>query len=155
MRQLPAGDLVVDASFVLAVVDKTPSAMRFKSVLGRSRLSAANFGEVVYKLHQRANIAPRGTAGFLASQNVKIDDLTLPTVMRFAALKEIDGLAVIAQEKAGAHTIKTLSFADMCCLAHALERDLPLLTGDKHWLSLAAHGLVVPVFDFRDADVTP
>ena len=37
---------------------------------------------------------------------------------------------------------------------HALERDLPVLTGDKHWLSLSVHGLEVSVFDFRDPSLT-
>lgn len=85
---------------------------------------------------------------------MKIDDLTQSMVMRFAALKAIDDLAAVAQEEAGAHTIKTLSFADLCCLAYALERDLPVLTGDKHWLSLSVHGLAVSVFDFRDPSLT-
>ncbi len=46
--------------------------------------------------------------------------------------------------------MKSLSPGDMCCLSHALERDLPVLTGDQHWLTLGAHGLTLRIFDFRD-----
>jgi PIN domain nuclease of toxin-antitoxin system len=38
----------------------------------------------------------------------------------------------------------------MCCLAHALEHHLPVLTGDRHWLTLGTHGLALQIFDFRD-----
>ncbi|MGC8511948.1 MAG: hypothetical protein ACP5P1_02770 [Acidimicrobiales bacterium] len=46
--------------------------------------------------------------------------------------------------------MKSLSLGDMCCLAHALEHDLPVLTGDQHWLTLGAHGLTLRIFDLRD-----
>ena len=45
--------------------------------------------------------------------------------------------------------VQTLSLGGLCVLAHALHTQLPVLTGDRHWATLARHGLVVDVHLFR------
>jgi PIN domain nuclease of toxin-antitoxin system len=72
--------------------------------------------------------------------------------MQLPELKRIDATSRATQEAISTPPaeIKTLSLADMCCLA--VERGLPVLTGDKHWLTLT---LPIRVFDFRDEDLHP
>ncbi|MHB1929779.1 MAG: PIN domain-containing protein, partial [Acidimicrobiales bacterium] len=72
----------------------------------------------------------------------------------FADLKEIDALSRADQAARGVARVKSLSLGDMCCLAHALQHNLPVLTGDQHWPTLSAHGLTLQVFDFRDPALT-
>ena len=59
-----------------------------------------------------------------------------------------------AQTAAGIATPRSLSLADLTCLAYATEVGLAILTGDRHWSTLAPHGLTVATFDFRDLEVT-
>lgn len=70
--------------------------------------------------------------------------------MHFAPLKRIDAASRAAQLAQGAAPVKSLSLGGLCCLAHGLEHELPVITGDRHWLTLGAHGLTLPIFDFRD-----
>jgi PIN domain nuclease of toxin-antitoxin system len=49
---------------------------------------------------------------------------------------------------------RALSLADMACLGHALDRELPVLTGGQHWLELDQDALGLEVFDFRDPALT-
>lgn len=146
--------MVLDASFVVAIVQRNTSAMRFKSVLSRGVVLAPTLGEIVYKLRQVANIAPKQVALFLQSQGARAAPLEAGAALRFAAFKELDAQSTAAQQAAAAPTVKSLSFADICCLAGAAELGLPVLTGDVHWTTLGPFGLTVPVFDFRDSTVT-
>lgn len=66
----------------------------------------------------------------------------------FPALRTIDAARPAQQEVHGEKA--TLSLADLAVLAHALTTDLPVLTGDRHWATLAPHGLSVDVHLFRD-----
>jgi PIN domain nuclease of toxin-antitoxin system len=151
MPQLPDGALVVDASFLLGVLASNPEAQRFTGVLRRSHLAAVNFGEVLYKLHQRAGIGAQATAYQLRTQGVTVEAFGPVAAMHFPALKAIDAAAEAAQIAADPECdVKHLSLADMSCLAHAMAKDLPVLTGDKHWLTLRPHGLTLDIFDFRD-----
>jgi hypothetical protein len=46
--------------------------------------------------------------------------------------------------------LKKLSLGDMICLGQAMTLNLPVLTGDKHLLTLSEHGLGIDLWDFRD-----
>lgn len=151
---LPDGDILADASFLLALLDRLPGAVRFKDVLKRSRLTAPNLGEVIYKLRERLNVPPESTARFLRSQGVRVEPFDPASAMHFAELKDIDARSRATQEAEAVGSVRQLSLADMCCLGHAIDHALPVLTGDRHWLTLARHGLTVDVYDFRNPALT-
>ena len=154
MAQLPSGEIALDASFVIALVGSVRPAQRFTSVLSRGVLFAPTLGEVVYKLRQRSNVPPSATARFLQSLGTRVDVLAPRAALLFADFKALDALSTAAQQAAGVSNPKSLSFADICCLAAAQDAGLPVLTGDTQWTTLAAYGLSVAVFDFRDPTLT-
>ncbi|MDR0592163.1 MAG: hypothetical protein LBG60_02665 [Bifidobacteriaceae bacterium] len=88
---------------------------------------------------------------FRATLGVLVESVGLAAARRYPRLKEIDADSRAAG-RAGDRA-KSLSLADMTCLAHAWETGLPVLTGDRHWAALRPHGLPVDVFDFRDLSV--
>lgn len=155
MPYLPAGRIVVDASFLLGLAEQDSPAARLIDVRVRAAITATNFGEVLYKLAQAGLPAPQTEQIFLGL-GIAVDDVSLADVRHFPDLKGIDAVSRSAQKaaKVPPDRIKSLSLADMTCLGYALHRRLPVLTGDRHWLSLATHGLNVAVYDFRDTAVT-
>lgn len=154
---LPAGPVVFDASFVVSLADGDPDAARFQPVLSRGVVCGPTLGEVVYVLHRAAAITPEDTFAFLLGVGVRLAPFEAEAAIHFAALKTIDAAARQAQRAAGVkdRDVKTLSMGDICCLAHAWQADLPVLTGDQHWSTLGRHGLHVAVYDFRDSRTTP
>ena len=112
-------EAVLDASAVLAVLHGEPGAERVRTVLPGALLSAVNLGEVISKLVERGMPA----------------DLALEAVQ--ALSPEIVPLSQSQAVLAGALRADTrkagLSFGDRCCLALAVERGLPALTGDVAW----------------------
>jgi PIN domain nuclease of toxin-antitoxin system len=153
--RLPGGRVVVDASYLLALADRNADAARFLAVRTRAVITTINFGEVLYKLAQVGRPAVQTEQIFLGL-GIKVDEVSLTDVRHFPTLKDIDAASRSAQHAAGLPTgaVKSLSLADMTCLGYALQRSLPVLTGDGHWLSLADHGLRLAVFDFRDPELT-
>lgn len=155
MAKLPSGTLVVDASLLIGIATRDRHATPFTSVLARSVATSLNFGEVIYKLHQKAGSAPAQTEqAFCSALRLQVDAVDLAVVRHFANLKKIDTASRRAQQVAGVTQIKSLSLADMTCLAYGLEANLPILTGDAHWCTLKPHGLAVDVYDFRDGRLT-
>jgi len=51
--------------------------------------------------------------------------------------------------------VQTLSLGDLCCLGYAAVAGLPVLTGDRHWMTLQPLGLGVDVYNFRDPTNKP
>lgn len=153
---LPLTGLVVDASLLIALADQDPDAARFVPVLARSVVTSINMGEVLYKLDQRTGTPP-ATAEHLFTQvlGVRVDSVDLAVTRHYPELKRIDARSRAAQTAAGIAAPKSLSLADMTCLAYAEEAGLAVLTGDRHWSTLATHGLRVAVFEFRNPAVTP
>lgn len=156
MTALPAGLVVADASFLIAIAERDPDAARFTPALARCEVTAVNFGEVCYKLHQRAGMAEaRTTLLFTQALKVAVRPVELDHARRFPELKAIDAASRAAQSAAGTRPIKSLSLADLTCLAFAMcAGNAPVLTGDKHWTTLVAHGLPVTAYDFRDPNLT-
>ena len=153
--KLPSGPLLVDASFLIGLADQEPAAARWVSVLKRCQVTSVNFGEVAYKLHQRTGVSADETAHtFVTSLGVTVQPVVLDDVLHFPQLKDIDQASRATQRQDGVQELKSLSLADMVCLAAAQARRLPVLTGDRHWATLAQHGLQCQVFDYRDEATT-
>lgn len=155
MATLPSGPIVVDASLLIGIATRDADATRFTGVLSRSVCTSVNFGEVIYKLNQKAGSSPAQTEqAFRNALRVQVDVVDVAVVRHFADLKKIDADSRQAQRAAGVTQVKSLSLADMTCLAYGLESALPVLTGDKHWCTLRSLGLQVDVYDFRDPHLT-
>ncbi|MGH9056846.1 MAG: PIN domain-containing protein [Acidimicrobiales bacterium] len=150
-KKLPDGRLLVDASFVIAVAGRDPSANRFRSVLSRSSIVDVNLGEVFYKLD--AVIPWRDVASALATEGVEVLATGPAGAARFVELKATDLVSREKQRRSGVaeSKIKSLSLADIACLSTALVRDSPVLTGDTHWQSL---GLALSIYDYHDPELT-
>jgi len=156
MVALPVGEIIVDASLLIGIATSDSDAVRFVRVLSRSVATSVNFGEVIYKLHQKAGRSAAQTENvFREALHVRVEAVDLVVVRHFADLKQLDAASQRAQRSAGAPTPSSLSLADMTCLAYGIESGLPVLTGDAHWSTLHGHGLEVDVYDFRDAALTP
>lgn len=156
MIALPSTSLVVDASFLIALADQEPEASRFVPVLARSIVTSINMGEVLYKLDQRASTLPAKVEHLFTNVlGVQVDSVDLAVTRHFPELTRIDARSRSAQTAAGIAAPRSLSLADLTCLAYAMEAGLAILTGDRHWSNLAPHGLAVAIFDFRDLAVTP
>lgn len=154
MTQLPAGPIVADASFLIGVAEADSQAMRFLPALARCRVSSVTFGEVCYKLDQKAGVSAAQSRRTFVGLGVCIDPVTAEHAMLFPSLKGIDARTVVA--RGGPKQSKSLSLGDIVCLAYAIAAgNLPVLTGDKHWLALVAHGLPLDVFDYRDPALVP
>ena len=153
-RVVPGGLVVVDASFLIDLFRSQPEAQGFLSVLGRAVVTTVNLGEALYKLGQSSTTKPANIEGALTGSGLTIVDVGVLVARRFLELKDIDKKSTTAQERAGRGPAKTLSLGDLVCLGYALEHHLPVLTADRHWTTLAKHGLAVPVFDYRDPVTT-
>jgi PIN domain nuclease of toxin-antitoxin system len=152
-RRLPDQPILVDASFVLGVLFGERAAVRFTSVLSRSSIVDVNLGEVFYKVDQRMPTPPLDVARALAAQGVRVVELGISGVAHFPMLKKLDGRGRGSRRSKGSGSVaRSLSLADMACLSVAIERDLPVLTGDAHWLTLA---LPVRIEMYRDPALVP
>lgn len=113
-------DWVVDASALLALLNREPGAERVAAALaGDAAMSAVNLSEVVAKL----------------------DDLGRPEAEVRAAIEPL-GIVVIGFDAESAYSAgmlrrrtrqSGLSLGDRACLALARELDAPALTADRTW----------------------
>jgi len=142
---LPAsGPLVLDASFVIALLQRHPAATALTHVLPRGVLTTVTVGEVFYKVASTGAADPDRIEAVLRAVGVRIVDLPLAAAHHFPRLRRIDA-ARRAEQKVKAERGAALSLADLCVLGYAETHELPVLTGDRHWTTLARHGLAVPV----------
>ena len=159
-----AGPVVLDASAVLTFLAREPGweyvDERFEDVL----ISAVNLGEVLYKVAEEGS-DPQETAEDLISYGLRVMPVTAEHAARLPALREVDRAARMPADRSGPGQTatrpgsrssrrserRTLSLADMCCLALAWESSTPVVTGDRHWLTL---DLPFPVVDYRDPPVS-
>ena len=148
-RPLPGGLVVLDASFVIALLDGEAAAQRYAGVLPRSVITSVTLGEVFSKVHTATGVEPQQVQDGLLALGADLADLPVAAAAHFPALRTIDA-ARRAEQKAGGQKAAALSLADLAVLAHAMTTDLPVLTGDRHWATLAPHGLSVDVHLFRD-----
>jgi PIN domain nuclease of toxin-antitoxin system len=153
-RKLGDEPLLVDASFVIGVLLRDPLALRFTNALEGSSIVDVNLGEVFYKVSEKTGIAPRDVGGVLHANGLKVIAPGAAGAARFPMIKklDLDLRERLRQQGWPPSDVKSLSLADIACLATALDRELTVLTGDKHWKTL---GLAVRIEDYRDPDLVP
>jgi ribonuclease VapC len=110
---------VLDASALLAFINREPGADRVTAVLGEAMISTVNFCEVVTKLALR-NQSPQHVLGELTE-----DELQVVSFDR--VLAEDAGLLASATRGQG------LSLGDRACLALARRENAVALTADNAW----------------------
>lgn len=152
-RRLVDDVVVVDASYVIAVIDNEKAAVRLQPILGRGRLTAVTAGEVLYKVVAKSGLDVEEIEALLTTLGTEVVDVSVDVTRRFPALRAMDA-ARRAEQKSNSEKAASLSLADLCVLGYAWSIDAPVLTGDRHWSTLAVHGLTVPVYDFRDPSIT-
>ena len=118
---------VLDASALLAYLRLEPGWETVHRWLEQATISSVNWSEVLQKLIERG--AQRESIDMMRStfeqKGLRIRPFDSPEVERAAYL--------IPQTKGKGQDV---SFADRCCLALAIERDVPALTADTQWLAL-------------------
>ena len=115
-------DVVLDASALLALLQREPGADVIEALLDRSAISAVNWSEVVQRLLRR------GLA--LADVGPDLGALDLAVVPFDAEQAET------AADLEGVTRAAGLSLADRACLALAREARVPAFTADHSWESV-------------------
>jgi ribonuclease VapC len=110
---------VLDASALLAFINREPGAERVTAVLGEAAISTVNFSEVVAKLALR-NRSPQRILDELTEFELEVVDFN-------RALAEDAGLLATATRGQG------LSLGDRACLALARRENAVALTADNAW----------------------
>jgi ribonuclease VapC len=110
---------VLDASALLAFINREPGAERVTAVLGEAAISTVNFSEVVTKLALR-NRSPQRILDELTEFELEVVDFN-------RALAEDAGLLATATRGQG------LSLGDRACLALARRENAVALTADNAW----------------------
>jgi len=116
-------DAVLDASAVLAVINEEPGAEKVEAVLPGAAISVFNVAEVVAKLLDNGMPAEIAEA-VIEGLQLDIIDGDLAQAFRNGRLRPVT-------RSAG------LSLGDRACLALAQQLELPALTSDKVWQSIA------------------
>lgn len=112
-------EVVLDASALLAFLQKEPGKERVEAVLARSIMSAVNLAEVVAKAIDNG--------GTLDQTSIVLSQLPL-RVIPFTSED-----AYITGSLRAATSPKGLSLGDRACLALALRTSLPALTTERDW----------------------
>jgi ribonuclease VapC len=116
---------VLDASAVLAVLNKEIGAELVVAALDDALLSTVNYAEVVSKLVERG--VSQGEARAAVERiAIQVVDFDRPLADRTGGLR--------AETR---H--RGLSLADRACLALAEREGAPALTGDRKWLGAVSH----------------
>ena len=110
---------VLDASALLAFINREPGAERVTAVLGEAAISTVNFSEVVTKLALR-NRSPQRVLDELTEFELEVVDFN-------RALAEDAGLLATTTRGQG------LSLGDRACLALARRENAVALTADNAW----------------------
>jgi PIN domain nuclease of toxin-antitoxin system len=110
---------VLDASALLAFINREPGAEMVTAVLGEAAISTVNFSEVVTKLALR-NRSPQRILDELTEFELEVVDFN-------RALAEDAGLLATATRGQG------LSLGDRACLALARRENAVALTADNAW----------------------
>lgn len=115
----PLPEVVLDASALLALVQREPGGDQVGPMLPHARMSAVNFCETVQRLR-------RG--------GMPLEAVTLaltPLVPEAVAFDQ--ALAYIAASIHEKTRGQGISFGDCACLALALSRDVPAVTAERKW----------------------
>lgn len=113
--------IVIDSSALIAFIKREPGATRVEGFLDGGLVSSVIFAESLSKLAGMGYDA-EAVRRHLLDAGLRIDDFTASSVSAVVALHPLSRLRV--------------SFADRVCLALAMTRSLPVLTGDRQWAGL-------------------
>jgi ribonuclease VapC len=117
---------VLDASAVLALLQKEPGAERVESAIAAgASMSTVNLAEVVSKLSEHG-MPEKDIRTVLDLLQVSVEPFTVEDAVRA-------GLLRLATRTAG------LSLGDRACLALASRLAIPVLTTDRQWKSIAGN----------------
>ncbi|MGH9657267.1 MAG: type II toxin-antitoxin system VapC family toxin [Bryobacteraceae bacterium] len=117
-------DYVLDASVVLALVNREAGYQRMTEFLLTGAISSVNLSEVAAKLCERG-LSDAVVQRDLSSLGLEVVEFDAALAFRAAALRPLT-------RKAG------LSLADRACLATAAALDRPALTLDRTWSRVPA-----------------
>ncbi|CAN5398477.1 PIN domain-containing protein [soil metagenome] len=141
--------VVLDASAILAWRDRHPRAHELvEPVLAGALLCAVNGAEVRYKAADSGD-DPDALIRDLLALGVVIVPFADDHARHVPTLRDIDRASRFAQKSTSGGRRKSLSLADLSCLALAMEENARVITGDGHWSTLTEHGLTVSVSDYR------
>jgi ribonuclease VapC len=114
---------VLDASAILAFLNEEPGGEKVELLLPGALVSAVNESEVVAKLLEKG-ISNEEVSAIMHYLDCEVVDFTRQDAWKTALLRPIT-------------RAEGLSFGDRACLALAVERNLPVMTTDRAWASLA------------------
>ncbi|HVB90810.1 MAG TPA: hypothetical protein VND70_01800 [Acidimicrobiales bacterium] len=151
-RTLPVGEIVVDAAFVMALLLGETLATRFTSVLSRAVMVDVNLAEVFCAVDRRRSTSPADVARVLGAQGLRVVPLGIAGAAIFPLLAGLESRRPDLAPAGDAEGLQAvpLSLAAMACLSVAIDRQLPVLTGDAHWPGL---GLALRIDDYRDPEL--
>lgn len=115
-------DVVLDASAVLALLNREPGGDRVEHYLGEAVISAVNAAEVLSKLVD-AGLTPGEAKESLSLLGLRILSFDLRDAEAVAALR--------TRTKS-----KGLSLGDRACLALGLRLDAVVVTAERSWAGL-------------------
>lgn len=113
---------VLDASAVLALVQKEPGGAQVVGYLQGGCMSAANYAEILHAL-ARAGIEIETARNLVAALRIEVVPLTADIAAAAATLGTVGS-------RYG------LSLGDRACLATAAELGVPAVTADRVWSDL-------------------
>lgn len=114
--------MILDASALIAFIYKEKGMDFVEKYLANSEISTINLAEVA------AYMVKQGVA--IKEASMLLQDLSIPSV-HFDEMQAFTTAQLV--EKTAA---KGLSLGDRACLALAIQRNCPVLTADKAWVSL-------------------
>jgi PIN domain nuclease of toxin-antitoxin system len=126
-------EVVADASAVLAWMFEENGAEALGPILEQAGISAVNLAEVLQ------------IADSLGYASDDLDADLAGYGLEFLPFTDAEALAALTVKRAEADAGVNLSLADRCCLATALVRSLPVVTGDRAW-SIMSLGIEVRLF---------
>lgn len=121
--------VIMDASAVLAWLQKEPGGERVRQLLADALIPATNWSEVLQKSRQRG-AEPGAVAGLLSGMGLQVVGVT-----------EEDGRIAADLWRAGGD----YSLADRICLASSIRHRLPVVTADRAWASVASAPEVIVI----------
>lgn len=116
-------EYVLDASAVLAYLQNEIGEEKVEPILETSVISRVNFTEVITKLVEKGMTFSKAKEAF--------DNLDLE-IAEFNETQSFKAAELRIQTKQFG-----LSLGDRCCLALAIEKNLPAVTADKTWGNLS------------------
>ena len=115
-------EVVLDASAILALLNKEPGSDEVLKCIGKAAMSTVNLSEVIAKLAD-AGIPKEDIRQIISHLNLEVIDFNQEQALKSGILRPIT-------KSIG------LSFGDRACLALGIILNQPVLTTDRLWVSI-------------------